>query len=115
MRARPSPALELELDERFHSNLVQLLQVLDHAHAVLGAVALVDPPKARARIGGAGDTQRLGVLRKVLARLDGAHHRVPRLREVVRVIAAWTGLAAAKVRDAETAVHPTRGYQFRRQ
>ena len=81
MRAGPAPALEL--NERLSADSVQLLQVLDHAHAVLGAIALVEPAEASAGKGCAGDAQSFWVRRQLLARLDGAHHAVPWLGGVV--------------------------------
>lgn len=56
---RTSPSCALELDKRIYADSVQLSQVLNYAHPVLRAVALVQLPKARARIPGAATTELL--------------------------------------------------------
>ncbi len=51
--ALPSPALEL--DEGLDPDPAQFLEILDHAHAVFGAIALVEPPEPGAFMQGLDD------------------------------------------------------------
>ncbi len=111
---RASPSGALELYERLHTDSAELTQVLDHAHAVLGAVPRVQLPKARARILGTVAAEYLRTLSKVLAPFDRACGAVMSLGGVVRVIAAGTSPALAKVADADPAVHPAGSHQLRR-
>lgn len=113
MRASPSGALEL--DERLHADPAQLTQVLDHAHAVLQAVAPVQLPKASTRVRVAVHAERFRALRKVLAPPDAAHTTVMRLGGVVLVVAAGAGPAVAEVTDADSAVHAARSDEPRRE
>jgi len=110
MPARPADALAF--DERLRPVLLHFLEVLDHAHAVFQAIALVELPKAGARELGTIDTGCVRILGEVLAELDAARDTVVRLGRVVLVVAAWARSAITEVTDTDPTVHAAGSEQF---
>jgi hypothetical protein len=88
-------------------SLFDLEKVLHHAHAVLGAVALVELTQPDAREACAFEAECVGATRDLVARLDLAGNAGSWLGGVTP-ITAGASVLLSEMAAAETAVHATR-------
>ena len=102
-RARPS--LLLPCDKRFEANLPDVSEILDHAHAVLRSITLVEPPQSNTGERSALKTESLLGSRQRFAVSNLTDGAMPGLVRVVTV-AAEASLLLSEMADAETTVHP---------
>jgi hypothetical protein len=104
---RTLPSVFLAPDESFKPKLSQALKILNHAHAVFGAVAFVQLPQSSAGELVALKTELLFSSPHIFAMPNSAYDTNLRLFGVI-AIAARAALLLSEVADTKAAVHSAR-------
>ncbi len=109
---RAGPALLLSFNEMSYAGLAYVLEVFNHAHAVLGSVALIQVAKIRAGKAVATEAVLSSVLGFFIAGLNSAGNAGFRFAGVITATAG-TCPPIPYISPAEPAIHPARRDQVR--
>ena len=104
---RTRPSLSFVPDKGYKPIIPDIPKVLDHAHTVAGAVALVQVFQSAAGIPAAGETELLRAGLQFFAVLDAADN-AGFCFAGVPAVASGTTVFFSQESDAEAAVHPAR-------
>ncbi len=107
---RTGPPGLFGLNEMSHAKFLDAIEIIQHAHAIPGSIALIQVDQAGTGKAGATEAVLDSTFRDLLTVLNPAHHAGFRFMSVV-TSAARTGPLLSPVSTTEPTVHATGGDQ----